>query len=70
MILSIIAAIGENNEIGCGNTLPWRLPADLKRFKELTTGHPVVMGRNTFESLFSPTAAMIDKIIWIIMNYD
>jgi len=51
MILSIIAAVGENNEIGCGNTLPWRLPADLKRFKELTTGHPVVMGRNTFESL-------------------
>jgi dihydrofolate reductase len=51
MILSIIAAVGENNETGCRNELPWRLPADLRRFKELTVGHPVVMGRKTFESL-------------------
>ena len=51
MILSIIVAVGQNNEIGFRNALPWRLPADLKRFKELTTGHTVVMGRKTFESL-------------------
>ena len=51
MILSIIVAVGQNNEIGFRNALPWRLSADLKRFKELTTGHTVVMGRKTFESL-------------------
>ena len=51
MILSIIVAIGENNEIGCMNGLLWHLPADLKRFKTLTTDHTVVMGRKTFESL-------------------
>ena len=51
MILSIIVAVGENNEIGYKNGLLWHLPADLKRFRELTTGHTVVMGRKTFESL-------------------
>jgi len=51
MIISIIVAVGENNEIGCRNQLLWRLPADLRRFKELTAGHSVVMGRRTFESL-------------------
>ena len=51
MNISIIVAVGENNEIGYRNGLLWRLPADLKRFKELTTGHTVVMGRHTFESL-------------------
>jgi len=51
MDISIIAAIGIRNEIGKNNDLLCRLPADLKRFKELTTGHTVVMGRKTFESL-------------------
>jgi len=51
MLLSIIVAVGENNEIGYRNSLLWHLPADLRRFKELTTGHTVVMGRKTFESL-------------------
>jgi len=51
MIISIIAAIGKNNEIGKGNELLCRLPSDLKRFKALTSGHTVVMGRKTFESL-------------------
>jgi dihydrofolate reductase len=51
MILSIIVAVGENNETGYRNGLLWHLPADLKRFKELTAGHAVVMGRKTFESL-------------------
>ena len=49
--ISIIVAIGENNEIGRNNDLLCHLPADLKRFKELTTGHTIVMGRKTFESL-------------------
>ena len=51
MIISIIVAIGKNNEIGQGNNLLCHLPADLKRFKEITSGHAIVMGRKTFESL-------------------
>ena len=49
--VSIIAAIADNFAIGKLNNLPWYLPADLKHFKELTTGHAVLMGKRTFESL-------------------
>ena len=49
--VSIIAAIADNLAIGKNNKLPWHLPADLKHFKQLTTGHAVVMGKRTFESL-------------------
>jgi dihydrofolate reductase len=49
--LSLIAAMAKNRIIGRGNTLPWHLPADLKRFKALTLGHPVIMGRKTFDSI-------------------
>jgi dihydrofolate reductase len=51
MILSIISAIGNNNEIGKKNALLWDLPIDMKHFRETTTGHPVIMGQKTFESL-------------------
>jgi len=47
----IIAAIGKNNELGKNNDLIWKVPGDLKRFKELTQGHPIIMGYKTFESL-------------------
>ncbi|MEO0462689.1 MAG: dihydrofolate reductase [Pseudomonadota bacterium] len=47
----LIYARAANGAIGHENTLPWRLPADLKRFKALTMGHPMIMGRKTFESL-------------------
>lgn len=50
MPLSIIVAVAENNVIGKDNDLIWRLPADLKYFKKTTLGHPVIMGRKTFES--------------------
>ncbi len=46
-----IAAIGRNRVLGNGNKLLWHIPDDLKRFKELTRGHPVIMGRKTFESI-------------------
>ena len=49
--ISIIAAVSDNYAIGKSNTLPWYLPADLKHFRQLTTGHAVVMGKRTFESL-------------------
>ena len=51
MILSIIVAIGKNNEIGKNNSLLWQNPADMKRFREITEGHTVIMGRKTFESI-------------------
>ncbi len=50
-MLSIIVAIAKNNVIGKDNQLIWHLPEDLKRFKQLTTGHTIIMGRKTFESL-------------------
>lgn len=52
--LSLIAAVAENGVIGSDNALPWRLPDDLKRFKKLTLGHPVIMGRRTYESIGRP----------------
>ena len=59
MIISVIAVIGKNNEIGKGNELLCRLPSDLKRFKAITLGHTVIMGRKTFESL--PNGALINR---------
>ncbi|HXC07134.1 MAG TPA: dihydrofolate reductase [Bacteroidia bacterium] len=53
MVISIIAAISENNVIGKDNKLIWHLPADLNHFKELTTGHHLIMGRKTWESIGS-----------------
>ena len=50
-MLSIIVAKAKNNIIGKNNRLLWSLPEDLKRFKELTTGHIIIMGRKTFDSL-------------------
>jgi len=53
MSISLIAAVAENNVIGKKGGIPWHLPEDLKRFKELTMGHPVIMGRKTFESILT-----------------
>ncbi len=52
--ISIIAAVGKNRELGKGNDLIWRIPADLKRVRELTTGHPIIMGRKTYDSIGRP----------------
>jgi dihydrofolate reductase len=49
--LSLIVALANDNVIGVNNTLPWHLPEDLKRFRTLTTGHHIIMGRKTYESL-------------------
>lgn len=57
--ISIIVAIAENHAIGRDNALLWHLPEDLKRFKKLTTGHTLIMGRNTFLSL--PNGALPDR---------
>ena len=52
--LTLIAAVARNGVIGNDNALPWRLPEDLKHFKELTLGHPIIMGRKTWASLGRP----------------
>src|SRR6202035_5529599 len=49
--LELVVAVAENDVIGRGNQLPWRLPADLRHFKSLTLGKPVLMGRKTYESI-------------------
>jgi dihydrofolate reductase len=54
MILSLVAAVAQNGVIGRDCRLPWRLSADLRRFRALTTGHPIIMGRRTWESIDRP----------------
>lgn len=54
MTISIVAAVAENGVIGRDGGLPWRLPADTKFFKELTTGHTVIMGRKTWDEIARP----------------
>ena len=53
-MFSIIVAIGKNNEIGKNNKLLWHIPEDLKKFKKITSGKTVIMGRNTYESIGKP----------------
>jgi dihydrofolate reductase len=53
-VTALVAALARNRVIGAGNRLPWRLPADLARFKRLTMGAPVIMGRKTRESIGRP----------------
>lgn len=54
MKISAIVAMAENRVIGVSGQLPWRLPEDLKRFKAITLGHPIIMGRKTFDSIGRP----------------
>ncbi|ALR29058.1 dihydrofolate reductase [Chryseobacterium sp. IHB B 17019] len=51
---TIVVAMGEKNEIGFKNQLLWHLPKDLKHFKDITSGHPIIMGRKTYESIGKP----------------
>lgn len=69
MIISLIAAIGRNKVIGRDNSLPWKLPEDMKRFKELTSGKPVIMGRKTFESIGKPLPNRKNIILTREKNY-
>ena len=63
MVLSLIAAFAEDRVIGAHNGLPWRLPADLKRFRAITWGKPVLMGRKTFESIGRPLPGRLNVLI-------
>ncbi len=65
----MIAAAGENNELGIENKLLWHLPDDFKRFRELTTGYKIIMGRKTFESFPKPLPNRTHIIITRDQNY-
>ncbi|TXD48221.1 dihydrofolate reductase [Polaribacter sp. IC073] len=68
-MITVIAAIANNNALGKDNDLIWHLPADLKRFKRVTTGHYILMGRNTFESIGKPLPNRTTIIITRNKNY-
>jgi len=68
-MITVIAAIGKNGELGKENDLIWHLPNDLKRFKKITLGHHVIMGRKTFESLGKPLPNRTTIIITRNKNY-
>ena len=63
MRLSLIVAMAENRVIGREGALPWHLPADLRHFQQVTIGHPVVMGRKTFESVGRPLRGRTNVVI-------
>ncbi|WP_375767573.1 dihydrofolate reductase [Archangium gephyra] len=69
MRISAIVAMATNRCIGRDNTLPWRLPADLKRFKQLTMGHTLVMGRKTYESIGRPLPGRKTVVVTRQRNY-
>jgi len=63
MTLTLIAAAAENNALGKDNQMIWRLPDDFKRFKQLTTGHHIIMGRKTLESMNGPLPNRTNVVI-------
>ena len=63
IVVSIVVAMSENRVIGRNGGLPWRLPDDLRRFKTLTLGHPIVMGRRTFESIGRPLPGRTNIVV-------
>jgi dihydrofolate reductase len=69
-MITLIAAISKNNALGKDNDLIWRLPADLKRFKKVTSGHHILMGRNTFESIGKPLPNRTSVIITRNNHYE
>ncbi|MDO8659450.1 MAG: dihydrofolate reductase [Candidatus Parcubacteria bacterium] len=68
-MISLIAAIGKNNELGKNNALVWSMPNDLKYFREKTSGHPVIMGRKTFEAIGRPMPNRRNIIITRDVDY-
>jgi dihydrofolate reductase len=63
VILSLVAAASENNVIGKDNALPWKLPDDMRHFREMTQGKPVIMGRKTFASIGHPLPNRLNIVI-------
>jgi len=67
--ITLIVAVADSGVIGRDNTLPWHLPEDLKRFKRLTMGKPIVMGRRTFESIGKPLPGRENIVVTRDTNY-
>lgn len=63
MMISLIAAMGKNRVIGNKNKLPWNLPADMKRFHDITIGKPIIMGYKTFQSIGKPLAGRMNIVM-------
>lgn len=68
-MISIIVAIGKNREIGRKNKLLWNLPKDMARFKKITSGHPVIMGQKTFESIGRPLSDRKNIVVTLDKNF-
>src|SRR6185295_4887276 len=68
-VITLIVAAADNGVIGRDNALPWHLPDDLKRFKQLTMGKPIVMGRRTFESIGKPLPGRQNIVVTRDTNY-
>ena len=69
MNIALICAMATNLSIGKDNNLPWHLPEDLKNFRRLTTGHCIIMGRNTWESIGRPLPNRVNIVISSKVNY-
>ena len=63
MEIILIAAVGENGEMGHYNELLWHLPGDLPRFKDMTMGSPIIMGRKTFDSIGRPLPGRLNIVL-------
>lgn len=67
--IHLIVASASNGIIGRNNTMPWHIPADLRHFKQLTTGHTIIMGRNTFESIGKPLPDRTSVVLTSRIDY-
>ena len=70
MPVTIVAAVAQNGVIGVDGGLPWHLPADLRRFKQLTMGHVLVMGRKTYESIGGPLPGRTTVVVTRTAGWD
>lgn len=68
-MISLIAILGKNRELGKDNKLIWNIPEDLKRFRQITAGHPVIMGRKTFQSIGRPLPKRMNIVISSDRNF-
>jgi dihydrofolate reductase len=69
MIISLIAAMAENRVIGRENSIPWDIPSDQKRFREITMGHPVIFGRKTYDEIGRPLPGRKNIVLTRNRNY-
>lgn len=67
-MITLVAAVAENGVIGAGNRMPWYLKEDLQRFRALTLGHGVVMGRKTWESLGGPLPGRRNVVVLSLIH--